>query len=193
MCTYIFFLLKVFILVSEHLIANYDNCLQEEKIILNNEIFMATTCTVILSFRTENELVFLFYRALHKWWAQYMESTGDMENALQYYENAQDYLSLVRVYCYCGQMDKVSFLLFPTLPVTDQLVIHTYNSLFWSEYMSLFIFFTLFRQLRYVTTLVTVQLVITWGDSMRTRTRLRRRFTSLPGPRPTSMPSDSVK
>lgn len=70
-----------------------------------------------------------------------MESTGDMENALQYYENAQDYLSLVRVYCYCGQMDKVGFLLFPTLPVTDQLVIHTYNSLFWSEYMSLLFFF----------------------------------------------------
>lgn len=155
---------------------------------------MATTCTVILSFRTENELVFLFYRALHKWWAQYMESTGDMENALQYYENAQDYLSLVRVYCYCGQMDKVGFLLFPTLPVTDQLVIHTYNSLFWSEYMSLFFFFfTLFRQPRYVTTLVIVQPVITWGDSMRTRTRLRRQFTSLPGPRLTSMPSDSVK
>ena len=37
-----------------------------------------------------------------------MESTGDMDNALQYYENAQDYLSLVRVYCYCGQLDKVS-------------------------------------------------------------------------------------
>lgn len=47
-------------------------------------------------------------KALHKWWAQYMESTGDMENALQYYENAQDYLSLVRVYCYCGQMDKAA-------------------------------------------------------------------------------------
>lgn len=58
-----------------------------------------------------------------------MESTGDMENALQYYENAQDYLSLVRVYCYCGQMDKVGFLFFPTLPVTDQLVLHTSNSL----------------------------------------------------------------
>lgn len=38
-----------------------------------------------------------------------------------------------------------------------------------------------------------VQPVITWGDSMRTRTRLRRQFTSLPGPRLTSMPSDSVK
>lgn len=63
-------------------------------------------------FTTENAHVLLFYRALHKWWAQYMESTGDMENALQYYENAQDYLSLVRVYCYCGQMDKVDFLSF---------------------------------------------------------------------------------
>lgn len=50
-----------------------------------------------------------------------------------------------------------------------------------------------FRQPRYVTTLVIVQPVITWGDSMRTRTRLRRRFTSLPGPRLTLMPSDSVK
>lgn len=69
-----------------------------------------------------------------------MESTGDMENALQYYENAQDYLSLVRVYCYCGQMDKVSFLLFPTLPVTDQLVIHTYNSLLWSEKIKVYIY-----------------------------------------------------
>ncbi|XP_052071458.1 intraflagellar transport protein 140 homolog isoform X2 [Mytilus californianus] len=47
-------------------------------------------------------------RALHKWWAQYMESTGEMETALQYYENAQDYLSLVRVYCYCGNMEKAA-------------------------------------------------------------------------------------
>lgn len=84
-------------------------------------------------FTTENAQVLLFYRALHKWWAQYMESTGDMENALQYYENAQDYLSLVRVYCYCGQMDKVGFLLPYTLSVPDQLVIHTYISFLWSE------------------------------------------------------------
>ncbi|OWF41021.1 intraflagellar transport protein 140 homolog [Mizuhopecten yessoensis] len=47
-------------------------------------------------------------KALHKWWAQYMESTGEMDAALQYYETAQDFLSLVRVYCYCGKMDKAS-------------------------------------------------------------------------------------
>lgn len=47
-------------------------------------------------------------RSLLKWWAQYMESLGEMDTALQYYEMAQDYLSLVRVYCYCGNMDKAS-------------------------------------------------------------------------------------
>lgn len=41
-----------------------------------------------------------------------MESIGDMENVFQYYENVQDYFFLVRVYCYCGQMDKVSFFFF---------------------------------------------------------------------------------
>ena len=36
-----------------------------------------------------------------------MESMGEMEAALQFYEMAQDFLSLVRVYCYCSNMDKV--------------------------------------------------------------------------------------
>ena len=36
-----------------------------------------------------------------------MESLGEMDTALQFYEMAQDFLSLVRVYCYCGNMDKV--------------------------------------------------------------------------------------
>lgn len=36
-----------------------------------------------------------------------MESLGEMDTALQFYEMARDYLSLVRVYCYCGNMDKV--------------------------------------------------------------------------------------
>ena len=36
-----------------------------------------------------------------------MESLGEMEAALQFYEMAQDYLSLVRVYCYCSNMEKV--------------------------------------------------------------------------------------
>lgn len=40
-----------------------------------------------------------------------MESAGEMEAALQFYELAQDYLSLVRVQCYCGNLDKVHALL----------------------------------------------------------------------------------
>ncbi|XP_077980431.1 intraflagellar transport protein 140 homolog [Glandiceps talaboti] len=47
-------------------------------------------------------------KALRKWWAQFMESTGEMETALQFYEAAQDYLSLCRVYCYCGNTDKAA-------------------------------------------------------------------------------------
>ena len=43
-----------------------------------------------------------------------MESTGEMETSLQFYESAQDYLSLVRVYCYCGNLDKVLVLLLST-------------------------------------------------------------------------------
>ena len=39
-----------------------------------------------------------------------MESTGDMETAIQYYETSQDFFSLVRVNCYCGDMEKVSSL-----------------------------------------------------------------------------------
>ena len=37
-----------------------------------------------------------------------MESVGEMETALQFYESAQDNLSLVRVHCYCGNMTKVN-------------------------------------------------------------------------------------
>ena len=37
---------------------------------------------------------------LKRWWAQYMESTGEMELALNYYELAEDYLSLVRAVSY---------------------------------------------------------------------------------------------
>lgn len=50
-------------------------------------------------------------RELRKWWAQYMESTSEMETALQFYEAARDNLSLVRVYCYCGNLEKVHSLL----------------------------------------------------------------------------------
>ena len=37
-----------------------------------------------------------------------MESTGEMELALQYYELSEDYLSLVRVYSYCDNLEKVT-------------------------------------------------------------------------------------
>jgi intraflagellar transport protein 140 len=37
-----------------------------------------------------------------------MESTGEMELALNYYETAGDYLSLVRVHCYCDNLDKAA-------------------------------------------------------------------------------------
>ena len=36
-----------------------------------------------------------------------MESASEMEIALQFYEAAEDFLSLVRVYCYCGNLEKV--------------------------------------------------------------------------------------
>jgi len=40
-----------------------------------------------------------------------MESTGDMDTALKFYQQAADPLSLVRVYCYCGNPDKVGTLI----------------------------------------------------------------------------------
>uniref|UniRef100_A0AAV2LG90 Intraflagellar transport protein 140 n=1 Tax=Knipowitschia caucasica TaxID=637954 RepID=A0AAV2LG90_KNICA len=45
---------------------------------------------------------------IYKWWAQYLESQSDMDEALRYYELAQDYLSLVRVFCYMGNIQKAS-------------------------------------------------------------------------------------
>ncbi|XP_048847908.1 intraflagellar transport protein 140 homolog isoform X2 [Brienomyrus brachyistius] len=47
-------------------------------------------------------------KSLYKWWAQYLESQSDLESALRYYEFAQDYLSLVRVYCYLGNVQKAA-------------------------------------------------------------------------------------
>lgn len=38
-----------------------------------------------------------------------MESTGEMETALKFYNQAADPLSLVRVYCYCGNIEKASY------------------------------------------------------------------------------------
>ena len=37
-----------------------------------------------------------------------MESNSEMDVALKYYEAANDILSLVRVYCFCGNIEKVT-------------------------------------------------------------------------------------
>lgn len=47
-------------------------------------------------------------KSIYKWWAQYLESQSDMDSALCFYESAQDYLSLVRVHCYMGNIQKAS-------------------------------------------------------------------------------------
>ena len=44
---------------------------------------------------------------LLKWWAHYLESTQQLDAAVSYYAHANDILSLVRVYCYQGDFDKV--------------------------------------------------------------------------------------
>ena len=36
-----------------------------------------------------------------------MESCGEMDIAKNFYETSKDYLSLVRIYCYTEQVDKV--------------------------------------------------------------------------------------
>lgn len=45
---------------------------------------------------------------LYKWWAQFVESTGDMETAKSFYQNAKDFLSVVRILCHNGQFEEVS-------------------------------------------------------------------------------------
>lgn len=44
-----------------------------------------------------------------KWWAQYMESSGNIKAAKYYYELAKDYLSLVRLLCSNNLIDEVTF------------------------------------------------------------------------------------
>uniref|UniRef100_A0A8C5EMS2 Intraflagellar transport 140 homolog (Chlamydomonas) n=1 Tax=Gouania willdenowi TaxID=441366 RepID=A0A8C5EMS2_GOUWI len=45
---------------------------------------------------------------IYKWWAQFLESQSELDSALHFYECAQDYLSLVRVHCYMGNIQKGS-------------------------------------------------------------------------------------
>ncbi|XP_041829697.1 intraflagellar transport protein 140 homolog [Melanotaenia boesemani] len=47
-------------------------------------------------------------KSIYKWWAQYLESQSDMDSALLFYDLAQDYLSLVRVHCYMGNIQEAS-------------------------------------------------------------------------------------
>jgi intraflagellar transport protein 140 len=46
-------------------------------------------------------------KAIRKWWGEYLESVGDLEAAMQFYEAARDYFAVVRVLCYMGNMKKV--------------------------------------------------------------------------------------
>lgn len=43
-----------------------------------------------------------------RWWAQFLESSGEMEAALEHYARAGDYLSLVRLHCYMGDLDRAT-------------------------------------------------------------------------------------
>lgn len=43
-----------------------------------------------------------------KWWAQYVESTRNMELAMKYYEEAKDYLSVVRILCFLENSDQAT-------------------------------------------------------------------------------------
>jgi intraflagellar transport protein 140 len=45
-------------------------------------------------------------KAIKRWYAQYAESRGDVDSAMQYYEQCGDELSLVRRYCAGGQIEK---------------------------------------------------------------------------------------
>ncbi|PRP89671.1 intraflagellar transport protein [Planoprotostelium fungivorum] len=44
--------------------------------------------------------------SLLEWWARYAESKGLFDKAIQYYQRAQDYLSLVRIYCFQGRLEE---------------------------------------------------------------------------------------
>lgn len=41
-----------------------------------------------------------------KWWAQYIESTGDMDGAMKIYQKAEDWFSQVRILCFLGELLK---------------------------------------------------------------------------------------
>uniref|UniRef100_A0A336M4N6 CSON011732 protein n=1 Tax=Culicoides sonorensis TaxID=179676 RepID=A0A336M4N6_CULSO len=43
---------------------------------------------------------------LLKWWAKYVESTGDMDTAFKIYQKAEDWFSQIRILCFLGQLHK---------------------------------------------------------------------------------------
>jgi intraflagellar transport protein 140 len=45
-------------------------------------------------------------RDMLKWYAQYVESTGDMESAFKIYQKTDDFFSQVRILCFLGQISK---------------------------------------------------------------------------------------
>ncbi|XP_063474472.1 intraflagellar transport protein 140 homolog isoform X3 [Symphalangus syndactylus] len=47
-------------------------------------------------------------KTLWQWWAQYLESQGEMDAALHYYQLAQDHFSLVRIHCFQGNVQKAA-------------------------------------------------------------------------------------
>ena len=87
-----------------------------------------------------------------------MESTSEMETALQFYEAARDNLSLVRVYCYCGNLEKVSW------P-------HTLCNVFFTLFIFVFLSLECYlcRPPRSVTKQATELLRIILPDSLKTR------------------------
>ena len=54
-------------------------------------------------------LIILFCdREKLRWWAQFLESSGEMDAALEHYARAGDYLSLVRLHCYLGDLERAT-------------------------------------------------------------------------------------
>ena len=46
--------------------------------------------------------------AITRWWAQYCESTGAYDRALEYYTQANDHLAIVRIHCFKGDLDRAA-------------------------------------------------------------------------------------
>ena len=47
-------------------------------------------------------------RFLSKWWAQYLESIGELNQALNHYDDAKDHFAAVRLYAFMGNLNKAA-------------------------------------------------------------------------------------